>query len=180
MVLRGAALQGQAVASAAQGFSGQGRDHFRPRIYRRLRSHLGQAKGPARRSSLQSELRLRLLWLQDGALWRRARLRRGSGQARSHAYALGGELQKHYDRDSQQGWTARDAYPSQPGKRFSEQTTLQDSPDRHVHAAHGKRVAGGAARTCEAAWRGKRGYRSDAGQYLLGARKGERGFESFA
>src|SRR5438874_150421 len=44
MVLRGAALQGQAVASAAQGFSAQGRDHFRPRIYRRLRPHLGQAE----------------------------------------------------------------------------------------------------------------------------------------
>src|SRR6266480_1202025 len=98
----------------------------------------------------------------------------------SHADALGGGLQKYYDRDSQQGWTARDAHPSQPGERFSEQTTLQNSPDRHVHAAHRKRVAGRPAQTCEAARRGKRGYRSDAGQYLLGARKGERGFESFA
>src|SRR5205823_894557 len=60
MVLRGAALQGQAVASAAQGFSVEGRDHLHPRIYRRLRQHLGQAGGPARRSPVQSELRLRL------------------------------------------------------------------------------------------------------------------------
>src|SRR4029079_18278681 len=102
----------------------------------------------------------------------------GSGKARSDAYALGGELQKHYDRDAQQGWTARDAHPSQPGKRFSEQTTLQDSPDRHVHAADRKRIAGGAGRAREAARQAEYRYRPDAGQYLLGARKGEGGFES--
>src|SRR5437660_6061960 len=75
VVLRGAALQGQPVASAAQGFSGQGRDRFRSWVHRRLRQHLGQTESLARGSAVQSELRLRLLWIQDGALWRRARFR---------------------------------------------------------------------------------------------------------